>query len=294
MQIAIASGKGGTGKTMVAVNLATAIARSHLSSISFLDCDVEAPNAALFLHPQFDSSVEVVNYVPQIDEEKCNLCGLCVKNCRFNALVASRSKILFFPDLCHSCGGCTLICPQGAITETPSRIGLIQSGISNAISFSQGELDIGHPSPVGVIQKIFELHGQETADQHDDPVTLVDSPPGVSCPLVASTQGSDFVILVTEPTPFGLHDLRLAVQLMRNELYIPCGVVINKSDPQIKLIDEFCAELDIPILQRIPFSRKIAEIYAKGQLLIDAVPSFENLFLELWQNIQTTMNGKEQ
>lgn len=293
MQIAIASGKGGTGKTMVAVNLATAIARNHLSSISFLDCDVEAPNAALFLHPQFDSSVEVVNYVPQINEEQCSLCGLCAKTCQFNALVISHSKILFFPDLCHSCGGCTLICPQGAITETPSRIGIIQSGTSDAISFSQGELDIGHPSPVGVIQKMFELRQQRTADQHNSPITLVDSPPGVSCPVVASTQGSDFVILVTEPTPFGLHDLRLAIQLMRDELHIPCGVVINKSDPQVKLIDVFCAEQDIPILQRIPFSRQIAETYAKGQLLIDSDPAFENLFLELWQNIQTTMNGNK-
>jgi len=293
MQISIASGKGGTGKTMVAVNLAAAVSREHLPSIFFLDCDVEAPNAALFLHPQFNSSVDVNNLVPHIDEEKCNLCGLCVKNCQFNALVAAHSKILFFPDLCHSCGGCTLICPQDAITESPARIGIIQSGSSDHISFFQGEMDIGHPSPVGVIQQMFELQRQVITKQKIRFLTLVDSPPGVSCPVVASSQGSDFVILVTEPTPFGLHDLRLAVQLMRDELHIPFGVVINKNDPQVKIIDDYCTEQNIPILQRIPFSRQIAETYAKGQLLIDADPSYKSLFLEIWQNVHKTMNGEK-
>ena len=278
---------------MLAVNLAAVVSRDHLPSIFFLDCDVEAPNAALFLHPQFNSSVEVVNLVPQIDEEKCILCGLCVQNCQFNALVASHSKILFFPDLCHSCGGCTLTCPQEAITETPSRIGIIQSGTSDHISFFQGELDIGHPSPVGVIQQMFEIRQKARTDPHENSITIIDSPPGVSCPVVASTQNSDFVILVTEPTPFGLHDLRQAVQLMRDELHIPFGVVVNKFDPQVKIINEYCAEQSIPILQRIPFSRQIAETYAKGQLLINADPSFENLFLEIWQKIQSLVYGKE-
>lgn len=288
MQLSIASGKGGTGKTMVAANLAAAVSR-HLSSVYFLDCDVEAPNAALFLQPQIHSVSEVFQFVPRLDEEKCTLCGLCARNCQFNALVASKSKILFFPELCHSCGGCILICPEQAIAETPARIGTIQKGTSVRMPFFQGKLDIGRPSPVGIIQQMFQEQQKSSANEDHSRITIVDSPPGVSCAVVASTRGSDFVILVSEPTPFGLHDLRLAVQLVRDELKIPFGVILNKSDDRIAIIDEYCAEEGISILQRIPFSRQIAEIYAKGQLLIDVDPIFESLFLELWEKVRTIL-----
>lgn len=285
MQVSIASGKGGTGKTMVAVNLAAAIAHHHLSPVFFLDCDVEAPNAALFLHPQFDTSLDVVDLVPHINETKCTLCELCARNCQFNALVVSKSKILFFPELCHACGGCALICPEQAITEVPAHTGIIRKGTFDSIPFFQGELDIGRPSPVGIIKKMFQIQEQELINKASLPVTIVDSPPGVSCPVVASLQGADFVILVTEPTPFGLHDLHMAVQLVRDEMHLPLGIIINKHDCGTQDVENYCQSAHLPILQRIPFSRHIAEIYANGQMLIDAEPSFEKDFIQTWKNI---------
>lgn len=285
MRIAIASGKGGTGKTMVAVNLAATLSRNHFSSISFLDCDVEAPNAALFLQPHFHSTLNVENLTPQVDRTKCDLCGLCVHGCQFNAITITPKEIFIIPELCHSCGGCTLICPQHAITEIASHAGIIRKGTCANMHFYQGELEIGLPSPVGIINRMFTEHFQDLQNTDTDPLTIVDSPPGVSCPVVASSQGADFVVLVTEPTPFGLHDLRMAVQLVRDEMHLPLGVIINKHDCGTQDVENYCFSAHLPILQRIPFLRHIAEIYAGGQLLLEVLPSFEKDFIQIWKQI---------
>ena len=296
MQLVIASGKGGTGKTTVAVNLATVLSRNHLSSVSFLDCDVEAPNAALFLHPHFQSSLEVENLIPQVDQTQCDACGLCAQSCQFNAITVTPQAVLIFPELCHACGGCILICPQHAITEISSHVGVIRQGMVEDIRFYEGELDIGLPSPVGIINRIFHEARQAPVNRGSQHCTIVDAPPGVSCAVVASLQGADFVLLVTEPTPFGLHDLRMAVQLVREEMHLPLGVIINKFDCGTQDVEEYCQTNQIPILQRIPFSRHIAEIYANGQLLIDVEPSFEKDFIQTWKKAlalsAATQNGE--
>jgi len=291
MQIVIASGKGGTGKTSVAVNLAIALTESHPNALTFLDCDVEAPNAALFLRPSFQKTFSVEHLIPQVDEALCDHCGACAKFCQFNALTVTANQVLFFPELCHACGGCTLVCPQKAIHEISASIGIIRSGDSNGIRFSHGELQIGLPSPVGIIERMLKDQEKylKAQEQHDS-ITIIDAPPGVSCPVVATLDGADFVILVTEPTPFGLHDLKQAVQLVRDEMHLPMGVVINKDGAGDDQVDLYCHENDIAIIGRIPYSRNIAEVYARGELLVNTKPEYKVIFLDIWNTIQQMQN----
>lgn len=282
MIITIASGKGGTGKTTVATSLALSLAgvQAELPPL-FLDCDVEAPNGHLFLRPTLDQLQEVNILIPAIDESKCSYCGRCAEVCQYYAIAVLGKKALVFPQLCHGCGSCTALCPEKAINETPERLGVIEAGKTAAgIAFARGLLDVGEPMAVPVIRQLLAW-----AQPVQGQVLLRDAPPGTSCPVVATARGSDFLLLVTEPTPFGLHDLNLAAQIAR-ELGIPAGVVVNRDNGAFPDLDSFCAVEGLPILLRIPFERSIAEGVAQGKTLVEINPAYIPLFQQLFSTIQ--------
>ncbi len=283
MIITVASGKGGTGKTTIAVNLAQSAARSAKSrSVWLLDCDVEAPNDALFLQPSFNMEKNSERLLPVFDQNACSGCGDCARVCAYNAIAVVGGKALFFKELCHACGSCALNCPQNAIREEAETIGLLQTGTVKGLHFAQGTLQIGFSSPVPVIR---DLKKWALPADTDGSLIFLDAAPGCTCPVVESLRGADFALLVTEPTPFGLHDLKLVVQLAKEEMGLPCGVVINKSGVHDGIIEEFCRAQDIPILMRLPLSRRIAEVYSTGGLLIDALPEYQPLFAQLRDQI---------
>jgi MinD superfamily P-loop ATPase len=263
LRIAIASGKGGTGKTTVATSLALLLART--SSVHFLDCDVEAPNAALFLRPDVSVTGQVTRPVPAVDESVCNHCGECSAACRFHAIAATATRVLVFPEICHGCGGCVRACPEGAISERARAIGEIEEGVAGAIRFTHGMLRAGETATVPLIRAVRR---RESAAE----VVIVDCPPGASCPAVAAVEGADRVVLVTEPTPFGLHDLAVAIDMTRR-LGLRAGVVINRDGLGDGRIDSFCASAGIPILGRIADDRRVAEVYSGGESPL-AVSSF--------------------
>ena len=274
MIISIASGKGGTGKTTVATNLAVSLG----SEVQLLDCDVEEPNAHLFIHPVFDRTETVSIPVPEVDMDKCTLCGKCGDICQFKAIVVVGETVLPFEELCHSCGGCMAVCPEDAITEKGRELGIIQKGHRNGIEFIHGKLRVGEAMSPPLIKKVLS---------YTDParLTIVDAPPGTSCPVIESMKNADFVLLVTEPTPFGLHDLKLAVGAV-NILDIPCGLVINRSDLGDEKVKEYADQENLPILMEIPFDRQIAEVYSRGELIVEAMPEWKEKFLELYQKIK--------
>ena len=275
MIICVASGKGGTGKTTVAVNLALQIARNNArengSETWLLDCDVEAPNAALFLNPSIETEKDVTRLLPVIDNEKCNACGRCVEVCFSNALALVNKQMLFFRELCHACGACTLNCPTGAISERDEKIGALQRGHTDGLLFAGGSLDVGFSSPVPVIR---DLKKWAIPPSKADQTFILDASPGCSCPVVEAIRGADFVLLVSEPTPFGPHDLELVLRLVQYGMRIPCGVVINKSSGEDAIIEDLCQQHAVPVLMRLPLSRAIAESYSRGDLLIDAFPDY--------------------
>jgi MinD superfamily P-loop ATPase len=292
MIIAIASGKGGTGKTTIATNLALSTATQPTSQpVWLLDCDVEAPNDALFLHPVFTSEKTSTRLLPVFDSEACNGCGKCTQVCTYNAIAVVNNQALFFKDLCHACGSCTLICPQKAIHDEAETIGWLQSGQAGMLNFAQGTLQIGFSSPVPVIrdlkQWIFPTNPQEVP-------AFLDAAPSCTCSVVETLRGADFALLVTEPTPFGLHDLKLVVELVKNKFELPCGVVINKSGANDSIIEAFCQAQDVPILMRLPLSRRIAEICAGGELLVEALPEYQADFRQLYNRIHNILQQKQE
>lgn len=271
MKIAIASGKGGTGKSTVAANLAWTLARSR--DVVLVDCDVEEPNLHLFF-PGETEAVPVTALVPEIDDDLCNFCGECGEFCRFGALAVVKDCVLTFPYLCHSCGGCALVCPQGAIKEIPRTIGQVSCSkpLSRMVLIS-GILNEGEvlaPTVIGAAKMFAEGH----------PFVLYDASPGIACPVIETLEGSDYCVLVTESTPFGLHDLRLAAGVAE-ELGIPAGVVINRSDGQDEETVAFCRDHDLPILMTIPFSREIAAIQNRGGLISRDLVGWEERFADL-------------
>jgi len=279
MRIAVASGKGGTGKTTIATSLALSLAQDGHPPV-FLDCDVEAPNAHLFLHPAFEEKQHVAILMPQVDENRCTYCGKCAEVCQYHAVVVVGKKTLVFPQLCHGCGSCTLVCPERAITEVPDVLGVLERGPAQSdISFARGLLNIGEPMAVPIIRQLKKWIVSSPGQ-----VQILDAPPGTSCPVVESMRGVDFILLVTEPTPFGLHDLRLAVQVA-HELKIPMGVVVNRDGIGDDRVDEFCQSEGLPILLRVPFERKIAEGVARGKTLVDIRPEYVSHFRKLYLQI---------
>ena len=289
MIISVASGKGGTGKTTIAVNLALALAKDEEKNVQFLDCDVEEPNAHLFLEPVITNSESVEIPVPKINDKKCNYCGKCAEVCVFNAIAVTKNKVLVFPGLCHGCGACTLFCPEKAITEEGNEVGVLEEGKAGSINFTHGRLNIGEPMAPPIIRKIKKKIKKDGIKEKNNDIinyqiTLIDAPPGTSCPVIESIKDSDYTILVTEPTPFGLHDLILAVEVLQ-KLKIPYGVVLNKCDIGDHKVEEYCKKNDIPLLLSIPLDRKIAVAYSKGIPIVKINSSYEQKFIQLFKKI---------
>ncbi len=277
MIIAIASGKGGTGKTTVATNLALVI--SEKTKVQFLDCDVEEPNAHLFLKPELQSSEPVSIPVPRVDLERCTYCGICAEVCAFNAIMVGKETVLVFEPLCHGCGGCTYFCPEKAISEVDRPIGVLEKGPAGPLSFVHGKLNPGEALSPPLIKAV-----KETVDP--SALTIVDAAPGASCPVVEAIQGSDYCLLVTEPTPFGLNDLIIAVELLK-KLNLPGGVVINRSlggEGEAEM-ESYCRQEGVPILLRMPWDRELASLYARGEPAVAHLPAWRKHFAGLLEQL---------
>lgn len=287
MIIAVASGKGGTGKTLVAVSLALSLTGQDCQrgdeSPLLVDCDVEEPNAALFLKPEIEIHKEVGLLIPKVDFTTCTFCGICADVCRYHAITVVGEQVIVFPDLCHGCGSCMLNCPEESIEEVVEVLGVIECGSSGMLSFAQGVLKVGKAMSAPIIR---ELKRWVLPLESNGKLIVLDAPPGASCPVVETIRESDFVLLVTEPTPFGLHDLRLAVQVSRDELNLPIGVVINRDGIGDKGVEEYCVEENIPVIMRIPFQRQIAEAGAVGIPLVEAIPEYRSRFQALYTSIK--------
>ena len=280
MIISVASGKGGTGKTTVATNLAVSLG----SDVQLLDCDVEQPNAHLFMHPVFERTETITTPVPEIDLDKCTRCGKCSAICRFNAIVVVGETVLPFEELCHSCGGCMAVCPEKAITEKGRELGIIQTGRSNGVGFIHGKLRVGEAMSPPLIRKVLSL-------VNPIQINIVDAPPGTSCPVIETMKKADFILMVTEPTPFGLNDLKLALGAARI-LNIPCGLVINRSDLGDDKVKAYAKLENLPVLMEIPYDRRIAEAYSKGEMIVEAMPDWKAKFIGLYQKIRQLLDER--
>ena len=283
MKIAIASGKGGTGKTTIATNLAVSLSNSG-QQVQYLDCDAEEPNGHIFLKPEIESSEDVTVGVPEVDMDKCTGCGKCGQLCQYSAIVCLKDKPLVFEELCHSCGGCMAICPEEAIAEIQRKIGIAEFGKSNGIYFGHGKLNIGAIQTPALIKYVKQKSLK-------DGLTILDVPPGTSCPVIEAIKGSDFVLLVTEPTPFGLNDLELAVGMVR-ALKLPFAVAINRSDIGDDAVVKYCQKEGVEVQLEIPNDRKVAEAYSRGIMMVDAMPEYKDKFLNLFEQITQQVTVK--
>ncbi len=275
MILAVASGKGGTGKTTVAVGIARSVENAQ-----YVDCDVEEPNGHLFLRPTVERRLPVTIPIPRVDEDRCTHCGVCAEVCEFNAIAVFPNLVMVFDGLCRGCGACKELCPEKAVREEDHVIGLLEFGHAGRLDFLQGVLNPGEPVAAPVIRRLKK-------ELDPDRTVILDAPPGTGCPVVETVRASDFCILVTEPTPFGLHDLKLAVEMLR-ELHVPYGVVINKSGLGDEGVRRYCEAEHIPVLLRIPFDRRIAEAYSRGRSLVEAVPEYAEKFRRLVTEIRET------
>ncbi len=282
MIISIASGKGGTGKTLVATSLALSLRDDY--KVQLLDCDVEEPNDHVFLRPEITGTEAVATPVPRVDEEKCTYCGECARVCAFNAIAVVGNNVLTFPQLCHGCGACAYLCPEKAISEEDRETGVAEWGHSNGLAFAHGKLTVGEAMAPPVIRKVKEHANNEG-------IVIVDVPPGTSCPVVEALRGSDFCILVTEPTPFGLNDLTLAVETVR-ELDIPCGVVLNRTGVGDSGVEEYCRQKRIPVLLTIPLDTEIARLYSRGITMVDGMPQWKSRFFRLYDKVSDIVDER--
>jgi len=282
MIISVASGKGGTGKTLVATSFALSL--KDRSRVQLLDCDVEEPNDHVFLKPTITHSEAVSIPVPKVDEEKCNYCGKCAEVCAYNAIAVFPKHVLIFPELCHGCGACSYLCPEKAISEEGREIGVVESGHSDSVDFVHGRLAIGEAMAPPIIRKVKEHANHEGT-------VIIDVPPGTSCPVVEAVKDSNFCLLVTEPTPFGLNDLVLAVETVR-QLNIPCGIVLNRAGVGDKKVEEYCLKENIPVLLTIPLDTEIARLYSKGITLVKGMPQWRESFIHLCDKIEDVVNER--
>ena len=282
MNIVIASGKGGTGKTTIATNLALTLATNG-ENVQLLDADVEAPNCHLFIDPNIEKELPVNLLVPEVDESLCTLCGKCSDICEYNAIAVFGKSTLVFPELCHACGGCKIVCPENAIMEIEHKTGIIQIGRAGQLGYVAGRLAIGEAKAPPIIRDV---------KKHllTDGINIIDSPPGTSCPVVESLKNADYAVLVTEPTPFGYNDLVLAVEVVR-KMEIPFGIIINRSDIGDDRVEKYCQVNNIPVLMSIPEDRAIAKAYSSGEMLIKAIPEWKEKFSALGELLKRVISG---
>ncbi len=282
MIISVASGKGGTGKTLVATSLALSL--KDRGKVQLLDCDVEEPNCHIFLKPVFMQTEPVCIKVPKIDDSRCTYCGECGKVCAYKAIAVLPQHVLVFSNLCHGCGACSYLCPEKAISEENRGIGVVESGYSAGIDFVHGKLTVGEAMATPVIRKVKEKISEKS-------IAIIDVSPGTSCPVVESIKKTDFCLLVTEPTPFGVNDLALAVETVRM-LKIPCGVIINRAGSSYREVEEYCQRSMIPILLSIPFDREIANLYSKGITLVQGIPQWRQSFIDVFDMIRELVSER--
>ncbi len=284
MIIGIASGKGGTGKTTVAVNLAYVRERVH-----YMDCDVEGPNGHLFLKPEIDSERDSNILVPELIKDRCTYCGVCAEVCAYNAIFVAENNWTLFRELCHGCGSCTYFCPEKALKEVPVSIGTIREGRRGNIIFTGGELNIGEAMSPPLIRDVKRRMNREMD-------VIIDAPPGTTCPAIEGIKDSDFVILVAEPTSFGLEDLKLMVEVVK-KLNIPFGIFLNKKGMGGEgIIESFAESENIEIVGELPFDRTIGELTSRGEIISRVDDKYKEIFLNVWkwleEHLERDSSGK--
>jgi MinD superfamily P-loop ATPase len=282
MIISVASGKGGTGKTTVTASLASVWG----GPLTCVDLDVEEPNLQLFTHPEIQRSETVYMEVPEVDESKCTACGMCSDLCQFKAITVMAGMVMTFPEMCHGCGGCMAVCPEKAISPGRRELGVMEEGVAGNNSYLMGRLRIGEAMSPPLMRVVKKRLTAKLAGEGGDAV--IDAPPGVSCPAVNAVMDSDFIVLVTEPTPFGFYDFKLAHEAF-SEFGKPMGAVINRAGLGDDSVEEYCRQKNLPVLARIPYDRKIAEAYSRGELITSVGGEIEESFIALRDAIKKTV-----